>query len=233
MPYGEGVDVDATEGAGEISAETVRVARAAFRKGSLAIRIRGELGSLLIDKQFANLLGKPVCHRVGWCWCCSSWKGSPTAGRRSGAGENRLQVCPRAGTRRSGPRLLGALGVPELSGRGGCRTAGAGRHLADREKNLLVTGGKTRTDSTHVLSDTRTSRDWQVENPTQDPRRSGRNHLPRRWAPRPAKNSPSGPDQGQPPAPAPRHGHQPYPHRRPPHRHTSGSFPHQPLRPAG
>lgn len=40
---------------GEIPAETVRVARAAFRKGSLAIRIRDELVSLFTDEEFADL----------------------------------------------------------------------------------------------------------------------------------------------------------------------------------
>ncbi len=34
--------------------ETVRVARAAFRKGSLAIRIRDELGVLFTDNWFGD-----------------------------------------------------------------------------------------------------------------------------------------------------------------------------------
>ncbi|MFD4243864.1 transposase, partial [Streptomyces sp. NPDC058525] len=48
---------------GEIPAETVRVARAAFPKGSLAIRVRDELGCLFSDAQFADLFparGKPA-----------------------------------------------------------------------------------------------------------------------------------------------------------------------------
>ncbi|SDT83263.1 Transposase domain [Streptomyces sp. TLI_053] len=51
------------ERSGEIPAETVRVARAAFPKGSLAIRVRDELGALLCDEQFADLSparGKPA-----------------------------------------------------------------------------------------------------------------------------------------------------------------------------
>lgn len=39
---------------GEIPVETVRVARAAFRKGSLAIRIRDELGVLFTDNWFGD-----------------------------------------------------------------------------------------------------------------------------------------------------------------------------------
>ncbi|WP_167546480.1 transposase, partial [Streptomyces flavidovirens] len=51
------------KGPGEVPRETVRVARAAFPKGSLAIRIRDELGPLFIDGQFADLFparGKPA-----------------------------------------------------------------------------------------------------------------------------------------------------------------------------
>lgn len=48
---------------GEIPAETVRVARAAFPKGSLAIRVRDEVGVLFRDEQFVDLFpgrGKPA-----------------------------------------------------------------------------------------------------------------------------------------------------------------------------
>ncbi len=43
--------------------ETARVARAAFPKGSLAMRIRDELGELFLDADFAGLYpnrGKPA-----------------------------------------------------------------------------------------------------------------------------------------------------------------------------
>ena len=49
---------------GEIPAETVRVARAAFRKGSLAIRVRDELGFLFTDEEFAGLF--PVRGKPAW-----------------------------------------------------------------------------------------------------------------------------------------------------------------------
>ena len=49
---------------GEVPAETVRVARAAFPKGSLAIRLRDELGVLFTDEQFEGLF--PVRGRPAW-----------------------------------------------------------------------------------------------------------------------------------------------------------------------
>ncbi|QHC23485.1 hypothetical protein GR130_20980 [Streptomyces sp. GS7] len=48
---------------GEVPVETVRVARAAFPKGSLAIRVRDELAPLFGDEEFADLFpawGKPA-----------------------------------------------------------------------------------------------------------------------------------------------------------------------------
>src|SRR3954454_9906004 len=49
---------------GEIPVETVRVVRAAFPKGSLAIRVRDELGPLFRDEGFADLFpgrrGRPA-----------------------------------------------------------------------------------------------------------------------------------------------------------------------------
>ncbi|GAB1333297.1 hypothetical protein ACE1SV_76360 [Streptomyces sennicomposti] len=51
-------------GSGEVPAETVRVARAAFPKGSLAIRVRDELGPLFSDEQFAGLF--PVRGKPAW-----------------------------------------------------------------------------------------------------------------------------------------------------------------------
>ncbi|MFB8417263.1 transposase, partial [Streptomyces albidoflavus] len=50
-------------GPGEVPVETVRVARAAFPKGSLAIRVRDELGPLFSDEEFVDLFpsrGKPA-----------------------------------------------------------------------------------------------------------------------------------------------------------------------------
>ncbi|NEA66421.1 IS5/IS1182 family transposase, partial [Streptomyces sp. SID12488] len=49
---------------GEIPVETVRVARAAFPKDSLAIRVRDELGVLFADEQFVGLF--PVRGKPAW-----------------------------------------------------------------------------------------------------------------------------------------------------------------------
>src|SRR5437763_16930190 len=49
---------------GPIPVETIRVARAAYPKGSLAMRLRDELGGLYQDEQFGSL----VC-----------WRGQPAA----------------------------------------------------------------------------------------------------------------------------------------------------------
>ena len=53
---------------GEIPAETVRVARAAFRKGSLAIRVRDELGFLFTDEEFVDLFPdiRSFANALGW-----------------------------------------------------------------------------------------------------------------------------------------------------------------------
>ncbi len=62
-------------GPGEIPAETIRVARAAFEKGSLAIRVRDELGSLSDVQEF----------RTAW------WRrgaGRHPGGRGEGAGHD-------------------------------------------------------------------------------------------------------------------------------------------------
>lgn len=52
------------KGPGEVPAETVRVARAAFPKGSLAIRVRDELGPMFTDEEFADLF--PVPGKPAW-----------------------------------------------------------------------------------------------------------------------------------------------------------------------
>ncbi|MGW3058471.1 transposase [Streptomyces goshikiensis] len=52
------------EGLREIPPDTVRVARAAFPKGSLAIRVRHELGPLFCDEEFADLF--PSRGRRAW-----------------------------------------------------------------------------------------------------------------------------------------------------------------------
>lgn len=69
-----------------------------------------------------------------------------------------------------------------------------------------------------------------LEGTLQDPRRSGRHHLPGRPALRTAQIPLPRLGENQSPAPAHRRRDQPRPHRRPPHRNTPGPHPHQPLR---
>ncbi|MFE2727928.1 IS5/IS1182 family transposase, partial [Kitasatospora sp. NPDC059327] len=52
------------KGPGEIPVETVRVARAAFPRGSLAIRVRDELGPLFRDEDFTDLFASR--GRAAW-----------------------------------------------------------------------------------------------------------------------------------------------------------------------
>ena len=64
---------------GPIPAETIRVARAAYPEGSLAMRLRDELGGIYRDEQFVGLFptrGQPAeAPRSPWCWCCNMWMG--------------------------------------------------------------------------------------------------------------------------------------------------------------
>ncbi len=51
--------------------ETVRIARAAFPRGNMYLRMRDELGSLFEDPFFAPLFparGQPAMPRVAWLW---------------------------------------------------------------------------------------------------------------------------------------------------------------------
>ncbi len=146
---------------GEIPVGTVWVARAAFPKGSLAIRVRDEPGVLFTTDRlrgFVSGTGKAclVTGPVGAGFGVAvRGRADRPAGRGGGAGEDRLQVRPRPGPGRSGVRFLGAVGVQGSAG-----GANAGRRVlhailaAAREKGLSAGGSKAWTDSTHVLSET-------------------------------------------------------------------------------
>lgn len=83
------------KGPGQIPAETVRVARAAFPKGSLAIRVRDELGVLFRDEEFADLF--PARRNF------TPWK-------RSHADDNQGDVIPAtAGDAQVGQQRIGEL----------------------------------------------------------------------------------------------------------------------------
>ena len=60
---------------GEIPAETARVTRAAFPKGTVVTRLRDEFGALYRDEDFRRSYpsrGQPGSRRGGWRWSPSS-----------------------------------------------------------------------------------------------------------------------------------------------------------------
>lgn len=68
----------------QVPEETQRVARAAFPRGNVYMRVADLLGSLYQDQQFAALFptrGQPPKRPCGlpWSLCCSLPKGFPTA----------------------------------------------------------------------------------------------------------------------------------------------------------
>ncbi|MFD3689025.1 IS1182 family transposase [Nocardiopsis sp. NPDC058631] len=143
----------------EIPTETVRVARAAFPKSSLAIRVRDELGPLFNDQEFADLFpsrGKPAWS-PGRLALVSVLQFVEGLTDRQAAEAVRARI-----------DFKYALGL-ELDDAGfdfsvlsefRDRLAGAdaGRRVLDailaaaRDQGLLKTAGRARTDSTHVLS---------------------------------------------------------------------------------
>lgn len=146
-------------GPGEIPAETVRVARAAFRKGSLAIRVRDELGFLFTDEEFADLFpvrGKPAWSpgRLALVLVLQFAEGL-TDRQAAEAVRARVDFKYALGLKLDDPGFDFSV-LSEFRDR--LVAADAGRWLLDgiltaaREKNLLVAGGKARTDSTHVQS---------------------------------------------------------------------------------
>ncbi|MCX4592965.1 IS1182 family transposase [Streptomyces sp. NBC_01549] len=146
-------------GSGEVPAETVRVARAAFPRGSLAIRVRDELGPMFSDRQFTGLF--PARGKPAW---------SP--GRL--AMVLVLQFVEALTDRQAAEAVRAridwkyALGL-ELADAGfdfsvlsefrdRLVTADGGREVLDtvltaaRRQGLVTARGRARTDSTHVLS---------------------------------------------------------------------------------
>ncbi|MEU9357286.1 IS1182 family transposase [Streptomyces sp. NPDC048301] len=146
-------------GSGEIPVETVRVARAAFPKGSLAIRVRDELGVMFQDGDFAALFG--VRGRPAW----SPGRLALVLVLQFVEGLTDRQAAEAVRARIDWKYALGL----ELTDTGfdysvlsefRDRLVGAdgGRELLDgvlsaaRRHGLITAGASARTDSTHVLS---------------------------------------------------------------------------------
>lgn len=144
---------------GEIPEETARVARAAFPKGTLAMRLRDELGALYQDEQFVGLYPQ---------------RGQPAYAPWRLAVVTVLQYSEQLTDRQAANAVRGridwkyCLGL-ELTDEGfdfsllsefrqRLAEQGNGQVLLDRllevckERGWLKAGGKQRTDSTHVLA---------------------------------------------------------------------------------
>ncbi|MGA6228189.1 IS1182 family transposase [Streptomyces umbrinus] len=147
---------------GEVPAETVRVARKAFPKGSLAIRVRDELGVLFRDEAFSGLF--PARGKPAW----SPGRLALVLVLQFVEGLSDRQAAEAVRARIDWKYALGLeLGdagfdysvLSEFRDR--LVAAEAGRELLDAVlkaagvRGLLKTGGKARTDSTHVLSSAR------------------------------------------------------------------------------
>ncbi|MFB7621046.1 IS1182 family transposase [Kitasatospora sp. NPDC056181] len=144
---------------GGVPVETARVARAAFPKGSLAIRIRDELGPLFRDDQFADLFpgrGRPAWSpgRLALVLVLQFVEGL-TDRQAAEAVRARIDFKYALGLELADPGFDYSV-LSEFRDR--LVAAEAGRRVLDqvlvaaREKALLKTAGRARTDSTHVLS---------------------------------------------------------------------------------
>ncbi|MFG3410492.1 IS1182 family transposase [Streptomyces sp. NPDC048142] len=147
------------KGPEEIPVETVRVARAAFPRGSLAVRVRDELGPLFTDEEFADLF--PVRGKPAW----SPGRLMLVSVLQFVEGLTDRQAAEAVRARIDWKYALGLeLGDPGFDFsvlsefRDRLVEAEAGRRVLDgiltaaREKGLLKAAGRARTDSTHVLS---------------------------------------------------------------------------------
>jgi transposase len=146
-------------GSGEFPAETVRVARAAFPKGSLAIRVRDELGSLFADEEFADLFparGKPAWSpgRLALVLVLQFVEGL-TDRQAAEAVRARIDWKYALGLELGDPGFDFSV-LSEFRDR--LTSADAGRRVLDgilaaaSGRGLLTTAGRARTDSTHVVS---------------------------------------------------------------------------------
>ncbi|MGW0553546.1 IS1182 family transposase [Streptomyces sp. NPDC002926] len=146
-------------GPGEIPAETVRVARAAFPKGSLAIRVRDQLGPLFTDEEFADLFpsrGKPAWSpgRLALVLVLQFVEGL-TDRQAAETVRARIDFKYALGLELGDPGFDFSV-LSEFRDR--LTGADAGRRVLDgilaaaRGKGLLKSAGRARTDSTHVSS---------------------------------------------------------------------------------
>ncbi|WP_030682543.1 IS1182 family transposase [Streptomyces rimosus] len=147
---------------GEIPAETMRVARAAFPKGSLAIRVRDELGVLFRDEDFADLFasrGRPAWSPAGLALLSVlQFVEGLTDRQAAEAVRARIDFKYALGLHLDDPGFdFSVLSEfrDRLAGADGGRRVLDGVLTAAWEKGLLKSVGRARTDSSHVLSSAR------------------------------------------------------------------------------
>ncbi|WP_306341070.1 IS1182 family transposase [Streptomyces sp. AS13] len=150
------------KGPGEIPAETVRVARAAFPRGSLTIRVRDELGPMFRDEDFADLFasrGRPAWSPAGLALVSVlQFVEGLTDRQAAEAVRARIDFKYALGLHLDDPGFdFSVLSEfrDRLAGADGGRRVMDGVLVAVREKGLLKSTGRARTDSSHVLSSAR------------------------------------------------------------------------------
>ncbi|WP_333734612.1 IS1182 family transposase [Streptomyces sp. IBSBF 3010] len=150
------------KGPGEIPAETVRVARAAFPKGGLAIRVRDELGPMFRDEDFADLFasrGRPAWSPAGLALVSVlQFVEGLTDRQAAEAVRARIDFKYALGLHLDDPGFdFSVLSEfrDRLAGADSGRRGMEGVLAAAREKGLLKSAGRARTDSSHVLSSAR------------------------------------------------------------------------------
>ena len=147
---------------GAIPAETVRVARAAYPKGSLAMRLRDDLGGIYRDEQFVGLFascGRPaeVPWRLAIVLVLQYVEGL-TDRQAAEAVRGRIDWKYALGLELTDPGIDASV-LSEFRAR--IVAGGAEALLLDalldlcKERGWLKAGGKQRSDSTHVLAQAR------------------------------------------------------------------------------
>jgi transposase len=147
---------------GEVPPLTARVARAAFPKGSLCLRIRDTLGPVFTDDQFAELFGRrgrPGLSPARLVWVLVLQFAEDLTDRQAAdAVRSRIDWKYLLGLELEDPGFDFSV-LSEFRDR--LVGADAQRRVLDTllarlvEAGLLKAGGKARTDSTHVLTSVR------------------------------------------------------------------------------
>lgn len=147
---------------GDVPADTARIAKAAFPKGNLCLKLRDELGPIYEDEQFSELFSKEGQPAL------APWRLTLVSILQFAEGLSDRQAANMVRARLDWKYLLGLELIDSgfdysvlAEYRGRLLTGEAEKLLLDRllnllaEKKLLNSKGKQRTDSTHVLANIR------------------------------------------------------------------------------